>query len=207
MKKVLITFLLFTISFSTLYAAETLTATALNTASKISDEAIAIDKGYQNQKYPYYKDLKLKIDTLDSNSDLDLFYKESKIPVLWPTLKSLVLGFGSGAKSQGQVLTSRVFFNIDTSIITYGLGAMATVWIVLSVFSSSTSSVSQDIDGYAPILQLMGAGLIISHGIQALNNFFYGIGYNIRLKRDLNLIASINPVDKSFTIGKKLVLS
>ena len=207
MKKILLSLtILFIISSSSIFSAETLTGTVLNTVVKIADEASAIEKDRQNQKFPYYKDLKLKINDLDSTSDLDLFYQTNRIPILWPTLQSLVFGFGTGVKAQGQIVTSRIYLNIDTSILSYGLGIMGTVWIVAALFSGSASTAS-DPELYTSILQIMAAGLVVSHGVQTLNTLFYGIGYNIRLKRDLNLIASVNPINQSFTIKTKFALS
>lgn len=173
-------------------------------ALSVGEGVVEAKESIENPEFPSYRNLKLRIDNLNINDDLDLFYQENKIPVLKPFLKNFFLGFGLGSKDQGRPKTAIAYSIIDTVIITPGI--LALVFFIPEQLLVSLSGDSMD-SITIPIMLFSLAGLGLTHTIEAIDSLIYPAIYNSKLKKDLNLKASYNPFSKELSLGYKFVLS
>lgn len=200
MKKILLFFLFCFVFLNPIFSSP------LDFAIGIIDTTQKIKEDTKNQRYPYYNDLKLEINNLDLNADINLFYNENKIPTLMPTVKALLLGFGSGSKAQGKAVSQNIYFLCDTTIIGAGI-SIALIYGFTEGFFGSVSNTSSDYSYFTTALIYTAVIEAISHTIQALDAVIYSNIYNAKLRHDLNLIANINPNDLSVSLGYKVKLS
>lgn len=178
-------------------------SSAFDVVSLVVENVIEVKEDYKNQQYPYYKNLKLEIKDLDKSHDLDLFYKENKIPILKPTLQNLFIGFGSGSKAQGKVISAKIYQISDAIVISTALGYT----LIIGTLDLLTGSATSEDINYGQIFYtaLLIEGVL--HSIQALDSLIYGSIYNYRLKHDLNLIAHYNPNSNQFSLSYKFIIS
>ncbi|MGD1821681.1 MAG: hypothetical protein ACPKM0_02830 [Pleomorphochaeta sp.] len=155
----------------------------------------------ENPKYPSFRKLKLTINEIDPNEvDLNLFYKENKIPTLMPLLKNLVLGFGLGSEDQGKPRTAVAFSIIDGAIVTTGIVSLVLA-LPEAILTLGQSNIALPISLYCL------EALAVTHCIQAIDALLYPTIYNARLKRALKLKANYNPKTEELSIGYTLALS
>jgi hypothetical protein len=149
--------------------------------------------------------MKLIISDLDVKTNLDQFYQENKLPVIWPSLKNLVLGFGIGTKDQGKIVTSKIYQAIDTTIIAGGL-SIALLSFFNDTFWSSVSS--SNVEALAPqVLMYTAIAEIAMHSIEFIDALIYGNSYNIMMKNKLKVIAIIDSSSNSISVGTKFIIS
>lgn len=202
MKKFILLLIIFCVCINSLFSSSSLPITSF-----IVKNTIELSDDLENRKHPPYKDLKLQIDLLEDTSDLGLFYKENKVPVLWPTFQNLIFGFGTGSKNQGRVVSSRIYMIADTAVISTALGSALILMFVEGIFTGGTSVISGNEESYKTIFKTALALEIALHSVQALDALIYGSIYNLRLKNDLQLAATINPLNKEVAVKAKILLS
>jgi hypothetical protein len=199
MKKVIILLLAIFIGINSIYSS------VLGATLDLYEDIRHTQKEIETNTIPSRKEMKLQIAGLDDTTDLDQFYKENKLPILWPALKNLILGFGTGTKDQGKIVTSSIYAAIDTTVIVSGLTIAIFAFFNDSfwagVSSSSPDPLTPQVLMYTALVEI---GI---HSIEFLDAIIYGSSYNLMMKNKLKLVASIEPVEKEITIGTKIILS
>ncbi len=197
-KNILLLFLIF-VSISSMFPS------ALGSTFQIYEDIKHTQKEIENNTIPSRGEMKLIISDLDEKTNLDQFYQENKLPVIWPALKNLVLGFGTGTKDQGKIVTSTIYQAIDTTIIAGGL-SIALLAFFNDTFWASVSSTN--VEALAPqVLMYTAIAEIAMHSIEFIYALIYGSSYNVMMKNKLKLIAKIKPINNEVTIATKITLS
>ena len=125
-------------------------------------------------------------------------YDEAKAAIAWPVFKNLLLGFGSGSKSQGDrggVLAGTILDATSLGALGVGIGFVLVDILLIAPFSAIGDA------GYNPfddrdneLMQIAGGlviggliGLGVGRIIQAVLPISYGTRYNTALRNGLGI--------------------
>lgn len=125
-------------------------------------------------------------------------YEEAKTNITWPVFKNLLLGFGSGSKSQGDrggVLVGTVLDSVSIGVLGVGLGLVVVDLLLVApwygIGGSNDNPFNNPDDELMQIAGGMVIGSLIGLGvgrvIQAILPISYGVRHNKALRNGLGI--------------------
>jgi hypothetical protein len=124
-------------------------------------------------------------------------YDEAKAAIAWPVFRNLLLGFGSGSKSQGDrggVLAGTLLDSTAVTAVGVGLSLYLIDFLFIAPWSSIGNTSYDPVKNPDELMQIAGGlviggliGLGVGRIIQAVLPISYGTRYNTALRNGLGI--------------------